>query len=92
VKRETPLVELPPQEIKVVVENLPRLESAPDAGEGEDPRWGTYSNTHDAQDVGVSPRSRTLRGSMMVEPRAGVALNGWSPMIWAPMKWGSEGW
>jgi len=28
---------------------------------------------------------------MMVEPRAGVTLNGWSPMIWAPMKWGSEG-
>jgi len=55
VKRETPLVELPPQEIKVVVENLPRLESTPDAGWGEDPRWGTRSSTQDAQDVGVSP-------------------------------------
>ena len=54
-KRETPLVELPPQEIKVVVENLPRLESTPDAGWGEDPRWGTRSSTQDAQDVGVSP-------------------------------------
>jgi len=30
--------------------------------EGEDPRWGTHSNTHDAQDVGVSPRSRNREG------------------------------
>jgi len=28
---------------------------------------------------------------MKVEPRAGVTLNGWSPLTWAPMKWGSEG-
>ena len=41
--------------------------------------------------MGVSPRSRTLRGSMMVEPRVGVTLNGWSQRIWAPMKWGSKG-
>ena len=29
--------------------------------------------------------------TMMVELRAGVTLNGRSPMIWAPMKWGSKG-
>ena len=74
-----------------VVENLPRLESASDAGWGEDPRWGTRSNTHDAQDVGFPPLSRTLRGSMMVELRVGVTLNGWSPLTWAPMKRGSKG-
>ena len=48
---------------------------------------GTRSNTQDTQDVGVSPRSRTLRGSMMVELRVGVTLNGWSPLTWAPVKW-----
>ena len=28
---------------------------------------------------------------MMVELRVGVTLNGWSPMIWAPVKGGSKG-
>ena len=37
------------------------------------------------------PRSEDPEESMMVEPRAGVTLNGRSPLTWAPMKWGSEG-
>jgi len=28
---------------------------------------------------------------MKVKPRAGVTLNGRSPLIWAPMKGGSKG-
>ena len=37
------------------------------------------------------PRSGDPEETMRVELRAGVTLNGWSPLIWAPMKWGSEG-
>jgi putative transposase len=37
------------------------------------------------------PRSGDPEETMRVELRAGVTLNGRSPMIWAPMKWGSEG-
>ena len=37
------------------------------------------------------PRSEDPEETMRVELRAGVTLNGRSPMIWAPMKWGSEG-
>jgi len=28
---------------------------------------------------------------MMVEPQAGVTLNGWSLRIWAPVRGGSKG-
>ena len=37
------------------------------------------------------PRSKDPEETMRVELRAGVTLNGWSPLIWATMKWGSEG-
>ena len=37
------------------------------------------------------PRSKDPEETMRVELQAGVTLNGWSPLIWAPMKWGSEG-
>jgi putative transposase len=70
----------------------------------ECPRCGLKMNRHNVAAMNIRrrylkgkprmwgfPRSEDPEETMKVELRAGVTLNGRSPMIWAPMKWGSEG-
>jgi len=56
---------------------------------GRDPR-GARIDTERSQDAGF-PHSNEPETPMRVELWAGVTQNGWSPVIWIPMKRDPEG-